>query len=49
MSVSARGSQRDVVYLGCPIAPMYTSPNAGEVGEVAGSQLMSTAVNMEPK
>jgi hypothetical protein len=25
----ARGSQRDVVYLGCPIATSYMSPNAG--------------------
>jgi hypothetical protein len=27
--VLARGSQRDVVYLGLPIAPSYMSPNAG--------------------
>ncbi len=26
----SRGSQRDVVYLGWPIAPSYMSPNAGE-------------------
>jgi hypothetical protein len=28
-SVSIRGSQRDVVYLGWPIAPSYISPTAG--------------------
>jgi len=27
--VAARGSQRDVVYLGWPISPSYMSPNAG--------------------
>jgi hypothetical protein len=27
-----RGSQRDVVYLGLPIAPSYMSPNAGGWG-----------------
>ncbi len=33
-----------------PIAPSYTSPNAGgRGGGVAGSPLMSTAVLMEPK
>ncbi len=41
---SARGSKRDVVYLGKPIAPSYMSPNAGE-GGVAFSQPMSTAVH----
>jgi hypothetical protein len=35
------GLQRDVVYLGWPIAPSYMSPNAGG-GGVAGSQPMST-------
>jgi hypothetical protein len=29
-----RGLQRDVFYLGCPIAPSYMSPNAG--GGVGG-------------
>ncbi len=43
-----KGSQRDVVYLGCLIAPSYMSPNARVVG-VEGSQPMSTAVHMEPK
>ncbi len=42
-----RGSQRDVVYIGWPIAPSYMSPNVG--GWVAGTQPMSTAVHMEPK
>jgi hypothetical protein len=35
-------------YLGRPIAPSYTSPNAGG-GGVAGSSPMSTAIHMEPK
>ncbi len=38
------GSQRDVVYLGWPIAPSYMSPNAEGWGVgAAGSQPMSTA------
>ncbi len=32
LSVVGRVSQRDVVYLGWPIAPSYMSPNAGEGG-----------------
>ncbi len=37
MSVLVRGLQRDVVYLGWPIAPSYMSPNAeGEGGELQG-------------
>ncbi len=39
------GQQTDVVYLCWPIAPAYTSPNAGG-GEVAGSQPMSAAVHI---
>ena len=35
--ISIRGSQRDVVYLGWPIAPSYMSPNWGG-GGVTGSQ-----------
>ncbi len=31
-----RGLQRDVVYLGWPIAPSYMSPNAGRGGELRG-------------
>ncbi len=31
-SFTGRGSQRDVVYLGWPMAPSYTSPNAGNGG-----------------
>jgi hypothetical protein len=31
-----RGSQRDVVYLGRPIAPSYLSPFAGGGGELRG-------------
>ncbi len=44
----SRGLQRDVVYLGWPIAPSYMSPNAGEGGGggVAESQPMSTAVQI---
>ncbi len=46
----SQGLQRDVVYLCWPIAPQYTSPNAGEWGgggwRVAGSQPMSTAVHI---
>ncbi len=44
-----RGSPRDVVFLGWPIAPSYMSPNAGEGGGVAGFQPKSKAVHMEPK
>ncbi len=45
-SSATRGSQRDVVYLGRPIAPSYISPNAGEGGScVAWSQQMSMAVH----
>ncbi len=42
-----RGLQRDVVYLGWPIAPSYMSPNAGEGGELrpAGPPPMSSAVH----
>jgi hypothetical protein len=40
--------QRDVVYLGLPIAPLCMSPNAVR-GGVAGSQSMSTAEHMDPK
>jgi hypothetical protein len=47
--VGYRGLQRDVVYLGGPIATSYMSPNAGVGGGVSGSQPMSTAVDMEPK
>ncbi len=37
--VQSRGLQRDVVYLGWPIAPSYNiSPNAGEREVVAGGQ-----------
>ncbi len=45
----ARGSQRDVVNLGCPIAPSYMSPNArGGGGGVAGPQPMSTTIHRSP-
>ena len=47
--VKTRGSQRDVVYLGRAITPSYINPFAWGEGGVAGSQLMSTAVHMEPK
>jgi hypothetical protein len=44
-----RGLQRDVVYLGWPMAPSYMSPNAGgRGGGVAGSQPVSTAVHRSP-
>ncbi len=46
--IYSRGLQRDVVYLGWPIAPSCTSPNAGGGGAVAGSQPMSTPVNRSP-
>ncbi len=36
LSVEGRGSQRDVVYLGWPIAPSYMSPNAGGGWELRG-------------
>ncbi len=32
LSLNHRGSQRDVIYLGWPIAPTYMSPNAGGGG-----------------
>ncbi len=40
------GWQRDVVYLGWPIAPSYNEPKCGGGGAkgIAGSQPMSTAV-----
>ncbi len=37
--------QRDVVYLGWPIAPSYMSPNAGRGGELRGSQLCTWSPN----
>jgi hypothetical protein len=45
-----RELQRDVVYLGWPLAPSYMSPNAEEGWELrpAGSQPMSTAVHRSP-
>jgi hypothetical protein len=42
-----RGLQRDVVYLGWPIAPSYMSTDARE-GGVVGSQPISTAVHRSP-
>ncbi len=42
------GLQREVVYLGWPIAPSYMSPIAGERGGVAGSQPKWTAVHRSP-
>jgi hypothetical protein len=47
MTRSHQRLQKNVVYLGRPIAPSYISPNAGERG-VAGSQPMSTAVHRSP-
>ncbi len=44
-----RGSKRDVVNLGWPIAPSYMSPNAWWGEGVSRSQPMSTVVHMEPK
>jgi hypothetical protein len=41
LNIFGKGSQRDVVYPGWPIAPSYTSPNARGGGGVAGSQPMS--------
>jgi hypothetical protein len=43
-TLATRGSQRDVVYFGRPIAPSYMSPNAG--WGVARSQPMITAVHI---
>jgi hypothetical protein len=42
------GLQRDVVYLGGPIAPSYMSPIAVEGGS-CGSQTMSKAVHILQK
>ncbi len=36
IKVTDRGSQRDVVHLGWPIAPSYMSPNAGDGGRLRG-------------
>ncbi len=49
-SLWIRGLQRDVVYLGWPIAiaPSYMSPNSWGGGEVAGSQPMRRAVHRSP-
>ena len=46
--IDARGLQRDVVYLGWPIAPSSISPKGGWRGGCAGSQPMSTAVHRSP-
>ncbi len=45
------GSQRDVVYLGWPIAPSYMSPNAGVGVELRGlsQKLRLCTMHMEPK
>ncbi len=43
-TVLTRGSQRDVVYLGWPIAPSYMSPNVG--GGVAGSLLLNKFISL---
>ncbi len=48
VTLYTRGLQRDVIYLGWPIASSYMSPNAGGGGEVAGSQPISTAVHRIP-
>jgi hypothetical protein len=40
-----QGLQREVVFLGWPIAPSYMSPKAGGGGELRGCQPMSTAVH----
>ncbi len=40
--------QRDVVYLGWPIAPSYIEPKCGGRWGVAGSQPMRTAVRKSP-
>ncbi len=42
-----RGSQKDVVYFGWPIAPSYMSQNAGGGG--GGFLNQSSAVHLEPK
>ncbi len=49
-TVDPKKLQRDVVYLGWLISPLYMSPNARRVGGggVAGSQPMSTAVHRSP-
>jgi hypothetical protein len=47
VTVTLRGLQRDVVYLGWPLALSYMSPNA-KGGGVVGSQPMNTAVHRSP-
>ncbi len=47
-TVSSKELQRDVVYLGWPIAPSYMSPKFGGREGVGGSQPMSTAVHRSP-
>ncbi len=44
-----RGSQRDVVYLGWPIAPSYMSPNAGGGGELRGLRQWEQLCTWSPK
>ncbi len=45
-----QGPQRDVVYFGSPIEPLYMTPNSGRGGGgVAGTLPKSTAAPMEPK
>jgi hypothetical protein len=48
-SASTRGSQSNVVYLGCLIAPLYMIPNGGGGGFRGLSKKMSSGVHIEPK
>jgi hypothetical protein len=45
--ITRRGLQRDVVYLGWPIAPLYMSPNKGGGGS-CGVSANETAVHRSP-
>ncbi len=47
--VAIRGSQRDVVYLGGPIAPSYISPNARGRGGSCGVSANEYSCTQEPK
>ncbi len=47
--VTSRGLQRDYVYLGCPIAPSYMSPNAWVHGGSCGVSANEYSCTLESK
>jgi hypothetical protein len=48
-TVTTRGLQREVVYLGKPIAPSYMSANAGEGGSCGSYSANEYCCKQEPK